>query len=51
MGGHVARMVDMGNAYNIFLGKTDGKKPLGRCRHVDRRIILKVTSIKNEMIV
>jgi hypothetical protein len=29
---HVARMGEMKNAYNIFVGKPEGKKPLGRPR-------------------
>jgi hypothetical protein len=28
--GHVARMGEMRNAYKIVVGKTEGKKPLGR---------------------
>jgi len=28
--GHVARMGYMRKAYNIFVGKPDGKRPLGR---------------------
>jgi hypothetical protein len=28
--GHVARKGEMINAYNIFVGKLDGKRPLGR---------------------
>jgi hypothetical protein len=31
-GGHVARMVDMRNAYNILFGKPEGKRPLRRRR-------------------
>jgi hypothetical protein len=30
--GHVARMGKKGNAYRIFLGKPQGKRPLGRPR-------------------
>jgi hypothetical protein len=30
--GHVARMEAKRNAYRIFLGKPDGKRPLGRLR-------------------
>jgi hypothetical protein len=30
--GHVARMGEKRNAYNIFLGKPEGKRPLGRPR-------------------
>jgi hypothetical protein len=35
--GHVARMVEKGNAYRILVGKPEGKRPLGRprCRRVD----------------
>jgi len=32
MDGHVARMGAMRNAYNIFVGKPEGKRPLGRPR-------------------
>jgi hypothetical protein len=28
--GHVARMVEKGNAYRIFVGKPEEKRPLGR---------------------
>jgi len=28
--GHVALMGEMRNAYNILIGKTEGKRPLGR---------------------
>jgi len=28
--GHVVRMGEMGNAYNIFVGKPEGKRPLGK---------------------
>jgi hypothetical protein len=31
--GHVARMGAMRNAYNILVRKSEGKRPLGRCRH------------------
>jgi hypothetical protein len=31
--GHVARMGEMRNAYNIMVGKPEGKRPLGRHRH------------------
>jgi hypothetical protein len=30
--GHVACMVEMRNAYNVSVGKPEGKKPLGRPR-------------------
>jgi len=30
--GHVARMRDVRDAYNIFFGKPEGKGPLGRPR-------------------
>jgi hypothetical protein len=30
--GHVARMGDKRNAYRIFVGNTEGKRPLGRSR-------------------
>jgi hypothetical protein len=30
--GHVARMGEMKNAYNILVGKSEGKRPLGRHR-------------------
>jgi hypothetical protein len=35
--GHVARMGDRRNAYRIFVGKPEGRRPLGRprCRWVD----------------
>jgi hypothetical protein len=31
--GHVARMGQRRNAYRIFVGNPEGKKPLGRSRH------------------
>jgi hypothetical protein len=31
--GHVAEVGEMRNAYNIFVGKPEGKRPLGRPRH------------------
>jgi hypothetical protein len=31
--GHLACMGAMKNAYNIFVGKPEGKRPLGRPRH------------------
>jgi hypothetical protein len=30
--GHVARMGEIRNAYNILVGKPEGKRPLGRHR-------------------
>jgi hypothetical protein len=30
--GHVARMGEMRNAYNILVGKLEGKRPIGRPR-------------------
>jgi hypothetical protein len=30
--GHVARMVEKSNAYRLFVGKPQGKRPLGRPR-------------------
>jgi hypothetical protein len=30
--GHIAHMDDMRNAYNILVGKLEGKRPLGRPR-------------------
>jgi hypothetical protein len=30
--GHVARMVEKRNAYRLFVGKPEGKRPLGRPR-------------------
>jgi hypothetical protein len=35
--GHVARMGDRRNAYSVFVGKPEGRRPLGRprCRWVD----------------
>jgi hypothetical protein len=38
--GHVARMGKKRNAYRIFVGKPEGKKPLGRL-FVGGRIILR----------
>jgi hypothetical protein len=32
LAGHVASMEEMINAYNIFFGKHEGKRPLGRSR-------------------
>jgi len=32
MDGHVARMGEMRNAYNILVGKPEGRRPLGRPR-------------------
>jgi hypothetical protein len=31
--GHVARMGEKRNAYSMFVGKPEGKRPLGRPRH------------------
>jgi hypothetical protein len=31
--GHVARVGEMRNAYNILVGKSERKRPLGRHRH------------------
>jgi hypothetical protein len=31
--GNVARMAEIRNAYRILMGKTEGKRPLGRPRH------------------
>jgi len=31
--GHVSCMREMGNAYSILVGKSEGNKPLGRSRH------------------
>jgi transcription termination factor 2 len=31
--GHVARMEEKRNAYRLFVGKPEGKRPLGRRRH------------------
>jgi hypothetical protein len=30
--GHVARVAGMRNAYNILIGKPEGKRPIGRIR-------------------
>jgi hypothetical protein len=30
---HVARMTEMRNAYKILVGKSEGKRPLGRPKH------------------
>jgi hypothetical protein len=40
--GHVARMGEKRNAYRLLVGKTEGKRPLGRsrCRWVDIRMEL-----------
>jgi hypothetical protein len=32
--GHVARMEKKRNAYRILVGKPEGKRPLGRLRHM-----------------
>jgi hypothetical protein len=41
--GYVARMGAIRNAYNILVGKPEGKRPLGRpkCRWEDIRIDLR----------
>jgi hypothetical protein len=31
--GHVARMEEKSNTYRLFVGKAEGKRPLGRPRH------------------
>jgi len=31
--GHVARMRDRRGAYRVFVGKREGKRPIGRSRH------------------
>jgi hypothetical protein len=31
--GHVARMVEVRGAYNILVGRPEGRRPLGRPRH------------------
>jgi hypothetical protein len=33
LAGHVARMGEKRNAYRLFVGKPEGKRPLGRPRH------------------
>jgi len=33
MGGHEAHKGKVRNKYNILVRKSDGKGPLGRCRH------------------
>jgi hypothetical protein len=38
--GHVARMGEKMNAYRLFVGKPEGKRPLGRPRDVGGWIIL-----------
>lgn len=30
---HIACIVEMQNAHTVLGGKSDGKKPLGNCRH------------------
>jgi hypothetical protein len=40
MGGHVARMGEGRDVYRVFVGKPEGKKPLGRPRR-NGRIILR----------
>jgi len=32
--GHVARMGEIRNAYNILVGKPEGKRPLGRSKRI-----------------
>jgi hypothetical protein len=32
--GHVARMREKRNAYRLLMGRPEGKRPLGRTRHV-----------------
>jgi len=32
--GHLARMGERRSAYNVLLGKPEGKRPLGRPRHL-----------------
>jgi len=31
--GHVACTVDGRRAYRVFVGRPNGKRPLGKCRH------------------
>jgi hypothetical protein len=38
--GHLACMRDMRNTYNTLLGKPEGKRPLGRPRCIDGKIML-----------
>jgi hypothetical protein len=33
LAGHVARMEEKENAYRLLVGKSEGKRPLGRLRH------------------
>jgi hypothetical protein len=33
MAGHVARLGEKRNAYRILVGKSEGRRPLGRLRH------------------
>jgi hypothetical protein len=33
LAGHVARLGEKRNAYKILVGKSEGKRPLGRSRH------------------
>jgi hypothetical protein len=33
-GGHVAQIGEKRNAYRILVGKSEGKRPLGRPRHM-----------------
>jgi hypothetical protein len=37
--GHVARMGEKRNAYRIFVGKPEGKRPLGRPRRSEWTIL------------
>jgi hypothetical protein len=37
--GHVARMVNTRNAYNILVGKPEGNRPLGKTSHRWKRNI------------
>jgi hypothetical protein len=39
IGGHVARLGEMRNPYNILVGKPEGKRPLGR-QGIDGKIVL-----------
>jgi hypothetical protein len=32
--GYIAQIEEMRNAYYILVGKTEGKRPLGRHRHI-----------------
>jgi hypothetical protein len=49
--GHVARMGDMRNAYNILVGKPEGKRQLGRPRRRwEHNIRLYLTEILWEVV-